>query len=53
MPILIRELVIKARVEPEAVRPSAAPKGEKADCGCGGAVSAEELARLLADRQER
>jgi hypothetical protein len=52
MPVLIRELVIKARVEPEA-RSAPAPRADKGSCGCPGGISAEDLARILADRQER
>ena len=52
MPILIRELVIKAKVDAEAAAPAAAPK-DKGDCGCGGSLCVEDLARILADREER
>ena len=52
MPVLIRELVIKARVEPDA-RPAAAPKADKGGAGGCEGISPEDLARILADRQER
>jgi Family of unknown function (DUF5908) len=52
MPVLIRELVIRARVEPEA-RPAPAPRVDKSGGGGCEGVSPEDLARIMADRQER
>lgn len=54
MPILVRELIIRARVEPERTAP-AAPRTEsgKSGCDCAEAISAKDLARILGDRKER
>ncbi|MDQ2088744.1 DUF5908 family protein [Marimonas arenosa] len=55
MPIEIRELVIKARVDPDrTVSPSHRGGGDnKKDCGCGSGFGPDELARILVDREER
>jgi hypothetical protein len=53
MPIEIRELIINARVEPDAVsRPPRKGQAQE-ECDCSGGVDADGLARLLRDREER
>lgn len=53
MPIEIRELIIKARVEPRDTTPGRAPRDDDKDCGCGATMDADALARILADMKER
>lgn len=53
MPIEIRELIIRARVEPEAAPEAGHAAAPKAECGCAHGVSEDDLMRILKDRQER
>jgi hypothetical protein len=52
MPIEIREMIIKARIEPDGRRPPG-KAAETDDCACKSTVTADDLTRLLNDRNER
>lgn len=53
MPIEIREMIIKARIEPGGGSRPAKPTAKADDCGCKTTLSADDLERLMQDRAER
>jgi hypothetical protein len=53
MPIEIRQMIVKARITPQGAAPSRAGVPPKDDCDCAQGLTADDLARLLSDREER
>ena len=53
MAIEIRELIIRARVEPQSAPDAGRPVRPPEERSCSGALTADELARILKDKQER